>query len=104
MHRVSITFFAGALLAVGVATGAPAPQPTTLVLTPQLAGQLRLIAEEKAARTPVQRKISSRLLLGTKRFDVTAPAIYRRIPALPAKLTVDTAGRVEIEILGAVTP
>ena len=58
--------FLGSLLVAGsvgaLAASAAPPDPAAPALTPELADQIRALMAEKAARTPAQRKISSRLL------------------------------------------
>lgn len=57
-------------------------------------------AEEKAARTPAQRKIDSQLLqaLGRRRGE------SRGVPAAPAELRLDAKGRALVDISADVTP
>ena len=58
--------------------------------------QIAALAQEKAARTPAERKVSSRLLYAIKmqRGEQIAPGVQLRLP----QLRRDTAGRLDLDV------
>jgi chitodextrinase len=74
-----------------------------VAISPQVARQMAAIAEDKAARTPAQKKLSTALIYAS-RIDRGQPAVVG-VPSLRApKLERDMAGRVLVDIMGTVTP
>lgn len=87
---------------------APAPEPEVAVDLPaSAAAQIKALVEEKAARTPAQRKISSQLLYATtERFAALKRPLSKGEPPQPAGLRsllrYDDRGRVLCDIKGDV--
>ena len=64
--------------------------------------QIRLLQEEKAARTPAQRKIDSQLVhtMRKKRFGLVAPGLT----SLKVEIDLEPDGRVLVDLRAKVTP
>jgi hypothetical protein len=77
--------------------GQPAPSPG---LPPGLAGGIAALLEEKAARTPSQRKLGSQLLFAA-RMQRGAP-VARGIPRLRTTVEVDAEGHTLVDVRGEV--
>ena len=71
-------------------------------LNAQAREQIRILQEEKAARTPAQRKIDSQLVhaLRKKRFGLVAPGLT----SLKVDLEIEADGRVLVDLRAKVTP
>ena len=83
-----------------VALGAAASaQP---VLSPQLRDQIAALSAAKAARTPAEQKLASRLLRAERRARGLAPA--PGLERLRAGIETDALGRVELDIAGQPGP
>jgi subtilisin-like proprotein convertase family protein len=88
----------GLVLAVPPAVGAP--PPTTGGLSAKAQTQIEALAEAKAARSPAENKVDSPLLTAVQLLRGRLPAAARSVR--PGVRT-DRAGRVGVEIQGAVT-
>jgi hypothetical protein len=73
----------------------------SLELSPQVLDQIQALEEEKAARTPAQRKISSRLLYGLKMHR--GQPIARGVPTLRSDIAIAPDGTVLVDINAQVT-
>ena len=89
-----------ALLFPGLLPQTSLAQPDQI--QPQAWEQIRALMEEKASWTPVQRKISSRLLLEIKRRR--RDALLDALPRLRSSLEVARDGSVLVDIRAKVTP
>ncbi|MEO1366912.1 MAG: hypothetical protein AAFX50_07015, partial [Acidobacteriota bacterium] len=91
---------------VAVASAAPARSQDTI--SPAALDQIAALVAEKAARTPVEKKVSSALLLEHKRR--AEPALFRAVPKLTVsagvepdgRVLVDLDARVSVQLLGAI--
>jgi hypothetical protein len=97
-NRWRLGLFVAGLLVFGPARGvvlAQAPgaeQP----ISPQALAQIEALAQEKAARTPAERKISSQLLYAIKmqRGQQIAPGVQLR----PPRVTRGPDGRIDVDV------
>jgi hypothetical protein len=90
------------LAALLVITGAPSASADPARITPLLRQQIGALLAEKAARTPAQRKISSRLLFASRIRRGLAPA--PGVPALRTSVEVAPDGTTLIDLRTEVTP
>ncbi|SFP56524.1 S8 family serine peptidase [Parafilimonas terrae] len=65
-------------------------------LKPQAIQQIKLLTEEKASRTPAQKKIDSRLLLAYKMQN--NPAFAKQLPAYKTDVKANSQGKVKVDI------
>lgn len=88
-----------ALAVTGVITAVPAVGQETQI-QPEAARQIALLLGEKAARSPAQEKIDSRLLMtqARQRDD----ALLAALPALRTRVGLQPDGRVRVDVRGVV--
>ncbi|MFQ5429342.1 MAG: S8 family serine peptidase [Phycisphaerae bacterium] len=79
----------------------PEPVPTPAAISPQAIAQIKALAAEKHSWTPVQQKITSKLLLASKR-KLGQPTVAG-LPALRETITTDASDRVLVDIRATVT-
>lgn len=65
-------------------------------LKPQAIQQIKLLAQEKALRTPAQKKVDSRLLLAYKMQS--NPALAKQLPDLSISVKTNSQGKVKVDI------
>lgn len=65
-------------------------------LKPQAIQQIKLLAQEKALRTPAQKKIDSRLLLAYKMQS--NPSLAKQLPDLNTSVKANGQGKVKVDI------
>jgi Subtilase family len=70
-------------------------------ISPSAARQIEKLLDEKATRTPTQRKIGSDLLLN--QATPRGGATLKSVPELRSEVAIDEAGRTEVDIKGEVT-
>lgn len=86
------------LLPVPLAPGQPA---APLTLSPQAGQEIAAIQQEKESWTPVQRKMSSHLVLATKRH--LGKPMAAGMPAIRSRVQVDAAGKTLVDITAEVS-
>lgn len=92
----------GMALAQGERNPVPKPPAQNPAVRAPAAEQIKALAEEKASRTPAQKKMDSRLVLALKKSRSEPP--FDRHPDLPAGLDVRPDGRVLVDLDATVTP
>ena len=90
-----------ALIAAPLLGAAPETAVAQQQLTPQIRQQLEAIMEEKASRTPAQRKISSQLLYELKRRR--ADPLFTAVPELRTNVDVAPDGTTLVDIKAEVS-
>jgi hypothetical protein len=98
---LAMASWAAAISLLGAAqVAAQAPQPGQEI-SPNAIRQIQKLLEEKATRTPAQRKIGSDLLLN--RDAPRGSAILGAVPELRSGVEVDESGETVVDIKGEVT-
>ena len=92
---------AASILSTGVAFAQNAAEPPFRI-TEQALAQIQALREEKALRTPAQKKLDSRLIYGHK-VARRAPLV-ERVPALRSTLDIGPDNTVLVDIKAEVTP
>lgn len=95
----ALSYLAGALVAASLPSGTAAAQE--IQLSPGAEAQIGAIMRDKAARTPAQQKLSSRLLYGAKRQR--ADALMQAVPALRSSVRVAGDGTTLVDIKAEVS-
>ena len=102
MNRlISFTAVSAFALILASATFGTTAVAQERVLSDSAKRQIEAVMQEKASRTPVQRKISSHLLYEMKRQR--GHAMFQAVPALRSGVKVDRAGRTMVDIKAEVT-
>ena len=91
----TVTAFSAAAVVAGAAFAQQSPIGATA------RQQINALMDEKAARSPAQRKISSHLLYAEKRRR--GDLLFQAVPTLRSGVQVDSAGQVEVDIKAEVT-
>jgi len=100
INNKAMALYAGMAL-FSMAWAAPAQNGQRPELAPQVLKQIQALQEEKAGRTPSQRKISSHLLYALKMRR--GEAIAGGLPALSSSINVGAEGMVLLDIKARVT-
>ena len=97
--RAAAPAWVAALLLLG---GPPVFGASPEGLSQQARGQIRTLLEEKAARTPAQRKMDSHLIHAAKRHR--GEPFVAAVPDLELDLKLEPDGRVLVDITGTASP
>jgi subtilisin family serine protease len=98
---LAVLLATGSILGTGIAFGQKATD-RVFPITERAWGQIQALRNEKASRTPAQKKLDSRLIYGPK-VARRAPLV-NRVPALRSPLAIGADDTVLVDIKARVTP
>lgn len=99
---VTVIAIAGCLAVASFGSPVVAAAQAVPSISPTAQEQLAAIRAEKQSRTPVQRKIDSRLLYAVKKARGAAFPLH--FPDLQSKVNADPQGKVTVDVHGRLTP
>src|SRR5512147_245211 len=98
---VTVIAIAGCLAVASFGSPVVAAAQAVPSISPTAQEQLAAIRAEKQSRTPVQRKIDSRLLYAVKKARGAAFPLH--FPDLQSKVNADPQGKVTVDVHGRLT-